>query len=525
MPFFAPMPWEAEQLLRAAGHGGEELHARLVAGRHRRLHALRERSRTRAWCSTRNPNFRGEPYPPEGEPGDRERGLLADAGKTVPFIDRVVYHAREGRHSATGTSSCRATTTPPASAPTTSTRRCASRIEGEPALTPEMEAQRHPARHLGRADDRSTSASTGSTRWSAATRERARASCARRSSIAVDWEEYHLDLRQRPRRAPRRARSRRASSATARAGTASTRWSTNGRTASRSAGRSRRRRSCSPRPAIPTGATRRPASRWCSTSTPWQRGPGDKRGVRLVPQAVRQALDPARDPRPPTGTASRRSCARAARSCSSSAGTPTIPDPGELPVPAARPAEPREEPGRERRQLRRTRSTTRLFEQMKNMPNSPERQQHHRPHGRHRPRATRPGSGGYPPEELQPAPLLAAQRQAERTWRATSSSTCSVDPAKRARLRAPSGTGPVLWPLVGAVRCCCVAAVVPAIRGYRRRERMAAQAGGLDARLHRPPGAVRDPDPDRGEPASPSRCSSSSTRPTTWRACSSARSA
>ncbi|HEX4843101.1 MAG TPA: ABC transporter substrate-binding protein, partial [Limnobacter sp.] len=40
---------------------------------------------------TRNPNFRGEPYPSEGEPGDEQAGLLADAGRTMPFIDRVVF--------------------------------------------------------------------------------------------------------------------------------------------------------------------------------------------------------------------------------------------------------------------------------------------------------------------------------------------------------------------------------------------------------------------------------------------------
>jgi ABC-type transport system substrate-binding protein len=39
----------------------------------------------------RNPNFRGEPYPSEGEPGDAEAGLLKDAGKTMPFIEKVVY--------------------------------------------------------------------------------------------------------------------------------------------------------------------------------------------------------------------------------------------------------------------------------------------------------------------------------------------------------------------------------------------------------------------------------------------------
>jgi ABC-type transport system substrate-binding protein len=39
---------------------------------------------------TRNPNFRGEPYPCEGMPGDKEAGLLDDCGKTMPFIDRFV---------------------------------------------------------------------------------------------------------------------------------------------------------------------------------------------------------------------------------------------------------------------------------------------------------------------------------------------------------------------------------------------------------------------------------------------------
>ena len=39
----------------------------------------------------RNPNYRDDFYPSEGAPGDLEAGLLADAGKRVPFIDRAVY--------------------------------------------------------------------------------------------------------------------------------------------------------------------------------------------------------------------------------------------------------------------------------------------------------------------------------------------------------------------------------------------------------------------------------------------------
>jgi ABC-type transport system substrate-binding protein len=39
----------------------------------------------------RNPNFRNEAYPCEGEPGDEEAGLLRDCGKAMPFIDKVVF--------------------------------------------------------------------------------------------------------------------------------------------------------------------------------------------------------------------------------------------------------------------------------------------------------------------------------------------------------------------------------------------------------------------------------------------------
>jgi ABC-type transport system substrate-binding protein len=37
----------------------------------------------------RNPTYREELYPSEGEPGDEAKGLLADAGKPMPLIDRV----------------------------------------------------------------------------------------------------------------------------------------------------------------------------------------------------------------------------------------------------------------------------------------------------------------------------------------------------------------------------------------------------------------------------------------------------
>jgi peptide/nickel transport system substrate-binding protein len=44
----------------------------------------------------RNPTFSGQTYPDAGEPGDRAAGLLEDAGKPLPLVDRIVeYDIRE----------------------------------------------------------------------------------------------------------------------------------------------------------------------------------------------------------------------------------------------------------------------------------------------------------------------------------------------------------------------------------------------------------------------------------------------
>lgn len=39
----------------------------------------------------RNPNYRTVLYPSEGEVGDMENGLLRDAGKAMPFVDRIIW--------------------------------------------------------------------------------------------------------------------------------------------------------------------------------------------------------------------------------------------------------------------------------------------------------------------------------------------------------------------------------------------------------------------------------------------------
>lgn len=90
MPFFAPIPWEAERFYAQPG--------------------LQQRNITLDWYPvgtgaymltvnnpnyqmvlSRNPNFHGMVYPKQGAPGDVAAGLLADAGKPLPFIDQAIY--------------------------------------------------------------------------------------------------------------------------------------------------------------------------------------------------------------------------------------------------------------------------------------------------------------------------------------------------------------------------------------------------------------------------------------------------
>jgi oligopeptide transport system substrate-binding protein len=90
MPFFAPVPWEADKFF---AQPGMELRNFTLdwwpvgTG----AYMLTQNNPNARMVLERNPNFRGEAYPAEGESGDAETGLLADAGKTMPFIDRVVF--------------------------------------------------------------------------------------------------------------------------------------------------------------------------------------------------------------------------------------------------------------------------------------------------------------------------------------------------------------------------------------------------------------------------------------------------
>jgi len=90
MTFTAPVPWEADRFYSQPGMAAHDLSLNtwpVGTGPYMLVESLPNRRHVLA----RNPNYHGEPYPCEGEPGDREAGLLADCGKPTPFIDKVVF--------------------------------------------------------------------------------------------------------------------------------------------------------------------------------------------------------------------------------------------------------------------------------------------------------------------------------------------------------------------------------------------------------------------------------------------------
>ncbi len=91
MPFFAPMPAEVDSFYSQPG----------MAERNISLdwypvgtgpYMLTVNNPNLRMVLERNPNFHGERYPAEGMPEDVASGLLEDAGKQLPFVDKVVYN-------------------------------------------------------------------------------------------------------------------------------------------------------------------------------------------------------------------------------------------------------------------------------------------------------------------------------------------------------------------------------------------------------------------------------------------------
>jgi ABC-type transport system substrate-binding protein len=92
MTFMAPVPWEADAFYAQPGMAAASLTLDtwpVGTGPFMQTEYFKDRRQV----MSRNPNYRGEPYPCEGMPGDKEEGLLDDCGKKTPFVDRIVVTA------------------------------------------------------------------------------------------------------------------------------------------------------------------------------------------------------------------------------------------------------------------------------------------------------------------------------------------------------------------------------------------------------------------------------------------------
>ncbi len=90
MPFFAPMPWEADAFYAQPSLKNKNITLDwfpIGTG----PYWLEENNPNRRMVFRKNPNYHADFYPTEGDPGDLEAGLLNDAGKPLPFVDKVVY--------------------------------------------------------------------------------------------------------------------------------------------------------------------------------------------------------------------------------------------------------------------------------------------------------------------------------------------------------------------------------------------------------------------------------------------------
>ncbi|MEG3592366.1 MAG: ABC transporter substrate-binding protein [Pseudomonadota bacterium] len=91
MPFFSPMPWEASEFYKQS----------MLIKNNITLNwfpigtgpfMLAENNPNLRMTMQKNPNFRGELYPEHGTSQDLSKGLLRDAGKKMPFIDKAVFN-------------------------------------------------------------------------------------------------------------------------------------------------------------------------------------------------------------------------------------------------------------------------------------------------------------------------------------------------------------------------------------------------------------------------------------------------
>jgi len=89
MPFFAPVPWEADLF-----YAQPELKEKNITLDWYPVgtgpYLLQENNPNEQMVLSKNPHFHGEKYPSVGEPGDAEKGYLKNAGKSLPMVDKLV---------------------------------------------------------------------------------------------------------------------------------------------------------------------------------------------------------------------------------------------------------------------------------------------------------------------------------------------------------------------------------------------------------------------------------------------------
>ncbi|MBW1839480.1 MAG: ABC transporter substrate-binding protein, partial [Deltaproteobacteria bacterium] len=90
MPFFSPIPWEADRFYSQGPLIKKNINLQCfpVGTGPFRIDVFDPNLEI---ILKRNENFHKETYPLRGEKGDKEAGYLVDAGKPLPFLEKVVY--------------------------------------------------------------------------------------------------------------------------------------------------------------------------------------------------------------------------------------------------------------------------------------------------------------------------------------------------------------------------------------------------------------------------------------------------
>lgn len=90
MPFFAPIPWEADKFYSQA-----DMRKKNISFSWHPVGTgpfyLSENNPNRRMVLERNPNYHEEHYPDSGEVDDRAKGYLTNAGKRLPLVDKFIF--------------------------------------------------------------------------------------------------------------------------------------------------------------------------------------------------------------------------------------------------------------------------------------------------------------------------------------------------------------------------------------------------------------------------------------------------